>query len=97
MMDRKQVPLGMAAMMTRDDIEKRLAPLFVSVLEIQSFSPAIAMNTTPEWDSLKHLELLAALERTFGIQIQFEHAIRLVSVEAIIEALLDHYLKEGHG
>ena len=41
----------------------------------------------PQWDSLAHLNLMMALEQTFGLTLEVEDFDRLTSVPAIVELL----------
>lgn len=42
------------------------------------------------WDSLGHVNLMMALEQTFGVFLDVEDFPRLVSVPAILQYLKDH-------
>jgi acyl carrier protein len=44
----------------------------------------------PEWDSVGHLNLMLALEDTFGIRLDVDDMKRLTTVEAIL-----NYLEEA--
>ena len=46
-------------------------------------------ETLPDWDSLRHMELMLALELEFGVQITSEAMTALLSLDAI-----DAYLRE---
>ncbi|MGH9426541.1 MAG: acyl carrier protein [Terriglobia bacterium] len=69
----------------RDRIKLVMASTFgVSVVEI----PADAHITDfEEWDSLRHLELMLALETEFGVDISIDVMVELLSLEAIEEFL----------
>jgi acyl carrier protein len=70
----------------RENLRTEIASLVAGILEVET-APGLSMDACAEWDSLRHLEILAAIERRFGIQIQFEDAIRMVSIEAILQML----------
>ncbi len=44
-----------------------------------------ALGQTPHWDSLAQLDILAALEQEFGLIIEPDQAIDLVSLKALID------------
>ena len=44
-------------------------------------------ETVPEWDSLKHIEIVFALEDRFGVEFSDAEIPALVSDEAIVRAL----------
>lgn len=50
---------------------------------------ALAFNAIPEWDSLAHMELMLALESAYGIPIDEDRMIELISVGAIRRFLQD--------
>ena len=43
----------------------------------------LAFNAIPEWDSLAHMELMLALESAYGVSIDEDRMIELISVGAI--------------
>lgn len=47
----------------------------------------LAFNGIPEWDSLAHVELMVALEAAYGVPIDEDRMVELVSVGAIREFL----------
>jgi citrate synthase len=50
---------------------------------------ALAFNAIPEWDSLAHMELMLALESAYGVSIDEDRMIELISVTAIRRFLKD--------
>lgn len=46
-------------------------------------------STIEEWDSLKHMNLILALEEEFGVQFTDEQIVDMVSVEKILQAIQD--------
>lgn len=73
-------------------IDEKLSIIFSEVLGIAHFSPGIEMEQVAEWDSLKHIQLLAAIEESFGIEIQFEDAITMISGAAIVSKIEQYIL-----
>jgi acyl carrier protein len=47
-------------------------------------------TSLPEWDSLRHLELMLELEMSFDVQIPADEVPELISIGAIEEALREH-------
>jgi acyl carrier protein len=47
----------------------------------------LQLGDPPDWDSLGHMGLVAALEQEFGVRFPSYALAQLVSVEAIVEAL----------
>lgn len=73
--------------MTRDEIVSTLAPVAKRILQIDAFTPETAMETTTSWTSLKHVQLLSAIEKAFSIRIGDADAFRLRSGERILAYL----------
>jgi acyl carrier protein len=64
----------------------------VVLAEVLQLSPAIitddlAMQDVDVWDSLKHMELIVALEEAFGFQLSFEEIVTMQSVGKIKRVL----------
>jgi citrate synthase len=49
----------------------------------------LAFNAIPEWDSLAHMDLMLALESAYGVSIDEDRMIELISVDAIRRFLKD--------
>jgi acyl carrier protein len=48
-------------------------------------------KNTPNWDSLKHIEVMFAIEEEFSIQFSEAELSELNSVVKIVEAIKTHY------
>jgi acyl carrier protein len=70
--------------MMSDLIEKELFLLLQKVLVVSDIDINKTMNDIPEWDSLKHIQLLSAIEEKFGLKIDFEDSINMISVRGIL-------------
>ena len=67
----------------REDLKQVLE----DVLEIDSISEEDSAQTIRTWDSVRHLNLILALEERFGMTFETDEIAELVSVRAITEAL----------
>lgn len=47
------------------------------------------------WDSLKQMDLVVTLEREYSISLEIPDIIKMLSVESIIEVLLDKGVELG--
>jgi acyl carrier protein len=54
---------------------------------IEMISGDSSPDTIEEWDSLKHMNLVLALEEEFGIQFTDEQIVEMLSVELIVEVM----------
>ena len=67
----------------------RLRDLFCEVLGLPQdrVSDATSPETTSEWDSLAAMNLVAALEETFGVELTTTEIMRMRSVGIVREVL----------
>ncbi|EKD63173.1 MAG: hypothetical protein ACD_51C00326G0003 [uncultured bacterium] len=79
--------------MNEEYILKRIEEVFQEVLEIKNFNEDLSMEVVPEWDSLKHLQLLVAVEKTFGIEIEFQKSLKMTSVKGMTE-IISYYINK---
>ena len=57
--------------MNQADIIAKLQTVFDAVfLEPVVLTPAISAKDVPEWDSLTHISLMVAVEKTFGVRFR---------------------------
>ena len=75
-------------------MEQKLREVFEKIMG--SYSIDLTMANTPRWDSLKHIQLLAALEKEFGIRLEYKDTLRMTDVPAIL-AILRKYLQNRKG
>ena len=70
-------------------VGKNLEQLLAELLEIPvtQITAELAMKDLDVWDSLKHMELIAALEQQFDIQLTFDEIVTMRSVGDIKRVL----------
>jgi ribulose-bisphosphate carboxylase large chain len=73
--------------MTVQELYSVVSPLAEQVLQIPKFDDTTNMMSTPAWDSLKHIQLLGAIERKFGIEISADDSFKLCSADKLIQYL----------
>ena len=73
--------------MNDEQIIKKLSDIFIDTLGVNEFELSITMDEIPEWDSLKHIQLLTTIEAAFGIELQFEDAIEMISGKSILNKI----------
>lgn len=49
----------------------------------------LTMKNTDVWDSLKHMELVLAIEQEFGIELTFDEIVAMQNVQDIKRVLND--------
>jgi acyl carrier protein len=75
--------------MTHQELYAEISPIAAQVLQIPEFDSSVNMNSTPEWDSLAHVQLLSAIEKKFGIEISADEAFKLTSANKLVKYLHD--------
>jgi acyl carrier protein len=75
------------------DIENRTRNVMAKVLQIapQDISPDISRKNLLAWDSLKHMNLMLALEEEFGIEFSDKEIADLSSLHLLVDALRNKY------
>ena len=75
--------------MSYKDINLIVLDVFEAVLK-RTFEEGenITRQDTPEWDSLKHMEVIFALEDELGIEFSEDELVRLDSLAKIVESVM---------
>lgn len=77
--------------MLNEDALKQVMATMLNV-DAASIGPDASMDTIPNWDSLRHMNLVLALEDEFKVQIPDEDAGNITSYQ-LIKLVLDDLLK----
>lgn len=72
--------------------EDRVIATFAQVLGIDpaTVTDDLRYNTIPQWDSIAHMSVVAALEEAFGVMIDMDDVIDMSSVAKAREILRKH-------
>lgn len=71
-----------------DDIVERTRMVFVSVFGgAVEFTPTLSRLDEARWTSLKHVELIVALESEFGLRFDGADATDMTSIPAVIDRI----------
>jgi acyl carrier protein len=76
--------------MQRADIEANVVAVLSAILR-QPVDAGATRATVAQWDSLKHIEIVFALEEELGIQFSETELTELDSVLRIVDAALAHH------
>jgi acyl carrier protein len=70
-------------------LDQKLTGLLAEILQIPAatITDDLAMAKIDVWDSLKHMELIAALEESFSIQLTFDDIVAMQNVREIRRVL----------
>jgi acyl carrier protein len=76
--------------------EEKLKSVVASMLDIDpaSVGPNTSTDTVAQWDSLRHMNLVIALEEAFNISVPDEDVTALTSYP-IIKAVVEEQLAKG--
>lgn len=67
--------------------EGEVRALLLRVLELATFDGELTRSEVPEWDSLKHMELVFALEDKYGVRFDESEFAKLTSPAAILSLI----------
>ena len=59
-------------------------------LSASAITDELAMGNTEAWDSLKHMELVVAIETGYGLELSFDEIVAMKSVGDIRRVLAAH-------
>jgi acyl carrier protein len=57
-------------------------------IPVADITPELAYKDTETWDSLRHMELIGALEQSFGLEFTFDEIISMQCVADICRTLM---------
>lgn len=68
-----------------DPISEKILSTLAAVLQLDrtALDERASIDTLPAWDSLKHMDLLIALEGVFGVQFADDEVPELISFKLI--------------
>ncbi len=67
-----------------------LRQILLDVLELETISNDDTIETVENWDSIRHLKLVMAIEQHFNVSFDADEIFELGSVRAIIDAVNRH-------
>ena len=73
--------------------EDKLKAVMAAMLEVDvsTVGPATSTDTVAEWDSVRHMNLVIALEEAFGISVPDDEVASMTSYE-IVRAVVEEQL-----
>jgi len=74
----------------------KLARIFFELFQLPpvDFNDKINPDQVPKWDSIGHMQLVAALEKEFDIKLSVSEIMEMMDVEGIISTLQKHGITE---
>ena len=82
--------------MKMDDVAQRVTALVSENLGIPAagIGDDLTMKDVGSWDSLKHMELIVAVEQAFDLQLSFDEIVTMTSVGEIKRVVRER--REAH-
>ena len=69
------------------DLMPRVAEIVAAVMNVDAVDRASSPESIATWDSLRHVQMVLAVEETFGIQFAVEDIDGMGTVGAIVDAV----------
>ena len=60
---------------------------------VHEFGEIIKLNSPMAWSSLKHVDLILALEEEFGVRLSVSDATKMTSMESIVQTLNNYSVR----
>jgi acyl carrier protein len=75
--------------MTSSELYLRLTPIFHDIFDDESLvlSPNMTASDVDEWDSLSHIRLVLAIEKTFGLKFNASEVAKLQNVGEFVDLI----------
>lgn len=79
--------------MSEDDLKREIKQLMAAIFEVpeDSVSEDSSPDTIENWDSVSQLNLVAAVESQFGIELTADDAVDMISFSLIFEILKEKF------
>lgn len=76
--------------MTREEVYEQLNEVFRDVFDDDSITvnDATTSNDIEEWDSLEHINLIAAVEQEFGMRFSMGQVVSMKNVGEMVDIIL---------
>ena len=77
--------------MEKTDIYSKLNDIFIDVLDLDevNLTDATSANDIEEWDSLSHIQLIVAVEKTFDIKFTSLEIMKWKNVGEMVDSILE--------
>jgi len=70
----------------------KLDNILKKVLQVE-ITDDLSMETVSGWDSLRHLQLMAKIEKEFGIELDFKDTLAMTNLNSI-RGIVEKYVRE---
>jgi len=66
-------------------MKEKLLNIFKETLEVSDIDENVSQSNCEAWDSIKHLNLIIAIEGEFGISLEPEEMEKMVDFETVLK------------
>jgi acyl carrier protein len=83
--------------MGRDEVASKLRTIFATVLELpeSSIVPELSPDGCEKWDSLHHIHIVSAIQETFGLSLEIEAQVEILTFELGVIVVCEALAAEG--
>ena len=74
--------------MNREEVFEKLNEVFRDVFDDESITEATTADDIEEWDSLEHINLLAAVEQEFGMKFNMGQVVSMKNVGEMADIIM---------
>ncbi|KKU13880.1 MAG: Acyl carrier protein [Candidatus Magasanikbacteria bacterium GW2011_GWC2_45_8] len=67
-------------------IEEKLAKIIKEIFGVK-ITDSLSMDSVEGWDSLRHIQLMAKIEKEFDIEIDFQDTLAMTNIKSIKEII----------
>lgn len=77
--------------MTPELLTEQLKMLFATVLELPAdrITLELSPDNCAEWDSLRHIHLISAIDETFDVTLTFEQQMEIMTFDLAIDVVTE--------
>ena len=82
-------------MMDRQEVFKRLNEIFQDIFDDDELvvTDETCADDVEDWDSLRHITLIAAVERAFGMKFAMKEVLEMENVGAMVDIIAERATK----
>ena len=82
-------------MMDRQEVFKRLNEIFQDIFDDEELvvSDETCADDVEDWDSLRHITLISAVEKAFGMKFAMKEVLEMENVGAMADILVERATK----
>ena len=72
------------------ELDEKLVKILKKIFKTNEINSEDTMEQIPAWDSMKHFQMITAVEKEFNIEINISDTFEMVSIPAIKDKILKY-------